>query len=137
MTLTILNGGNDHKPHKPGQVAPPSATMRRYRNDLTAATRNIAANREHSHVTNLRHQHAQAIAAGHPSAPPYDRTLDPDVPRLPLLQATALSVLVQSVLVPGSVPRPQQVEAATIIQSWFGVDRDDAPAHGYPRPVTS
>ena len=110
----------------------PSETRRRFYNDLTRAMTGIT---ERSNVTNIRpSQHEQAVAAGHPSAQPFDRDADPDVPVLPLLQRLALSVLVRSVLVPGSVPRSEQVAAATTMHAYFRPDADDAPAHGYPRP---
>ena len=77
----------------------------------------------------------------HPSAQPapvlYDRTQHPDTPTLPLIVATALSVLVRNVMVPGSVERPPLVEAAEIVTAHFLARPDDAPPHGYPRPGAS
>ena len=68
----------------------------------------------------------------------YDHEADPDdVPVLPDLVALALSVLLRSVDVPGSVSRPHTCEASAIVRGHFRVGTDDAPAHGYPRPVTA
>ena len=63
---------------------------------------------------------------------------DPDdVPVLPDLVALAMSVLLRSVDVPGSVSRPHTCEASAIVRGHFRVGADDAPVHGYPRPVTA
>ena len=68
----------------------------------------------------------------------YDHEADPDdVPVLPDLVALALSVLLRSVDVPGSVSRPHTCEASAIVRGHFRVGADDAPVHGYPRPVTA
>lgn len=68
----------------------------------------------------------------------YDHEADPDdVPVLPDLVALAMSVLLRSVDVPGSVSRPHTCEASAIVRGHFRVGADDAPAHGYPRPVTA
>ena len=68
----------------------------------------------------------------------YDHEADPDdVPVLPDLVALALSVLLRSVDVPGSVSRPHACEASAIVRGHFRVGADDAPVHGYPRPVTA
>ena len=93
------------------------------------------------HVTNVRPAD-KAGAAGHPCAAPFDYEVDDDErPVLPLLVATALSVLARGVMVPGSVPRPQHVEAAIAVAMWAQGGRvgtrDNAPAHGMLRPVTT
>jgi hypothetical protein len=68
----------------------------------------------------------------------YDHEADPDdVPVLPDLVALAMSVLLRSVDVPGSVSRPHTCEASAIVRGHFRVGADDAPVHGYPRPVTA
>ena len=67
----------------------------------------------------------------------YDHEADPDVPTLPAVVALALSVLLRSVDVPGSVSRPHTCEASAIVRGHFRVGADDAPVHGYPRPVTA
>lgn len=79
----------------------------------------------------------------HPPQPPtvemgpFDREHDPDTrPLLPPGLADALTVLTHAVAAPGVVPRPEQVAAALVVREWAGLDRnDDAPAHGYPRPL--
>ena len=43
----------------------------------------------------------------------------------------------RSVDVPGSVSRPHTCEASAIVRGHFRVGADDAPVHGYPRPVTA
>ena len=81
----------------------------------------------------------------HPSmqpadAPPlFDREHDDDErPDLPLLITTALSLLTRGVMVPGSVPRPEHVKAATDVVMWVQGGRvgsaDDCNPHGDPRP---
>ena len=67
----------------------------------------------------------------------YDHEADPDVPTLPAVVALAMSVLLRSVDVPGSVSRPHTCEASAIVRGHFRVGADDAPVHGYPRPVTA
>ena len=67
----------------------------------------------------------------------YDHEADPDLPVLPDLVALALSVLLRSVDVPGSVSRPHTCEASAIVRGHFRVGADDAPHDGYPRPVTA
>lgn len=89
-----------------------------------------------SHVTDLRSQHAQAVAAGRPSAlPPYDHSADPDRPNLPLEVKTALSVLVRHALTPGAVQRSDQTLAAACVRAWLRPDlADECAPHGIPRP---
>ena len=68
----------------------------------------------------------------------YDHEADPDdVPVLPDLVALALSVLLRSVDVPGSISRLHQCQASAILHKHFRTGVDDAPVHGYPRPVTA
>ena len=138
MSLTLLNGGNDRQP---GQVSPPSAVMRRVRRgrtDQQLVNDGIDAMR---HVTDLRAQHAQAVAAGHPSAlPPYDHTADPDRPVLPSLVLLALDRVGHFVRVPGGeITRAQAVEALDVVARWARPDlhTDDCPPGGIERPVLS
>ena len=67
----------------------------------------------------------------------YDHEADPDVPVLPDVIKRAVKVLLDAVDVPGSVSRPHTCEASAIVRGHFRVGADDAPAHGYPRPVTA
>ena len=67
----------------------------------------------------------------------YDHEADPDVPTLPAVVALALSVLLRSVDVPGSVSRPHTCEASAIVRGHFRVGADDCNAQGMPRPVTA
>jgi len=68
----------------------------------------------------------------------YDHEADPDdVPVLPDLVALAMSVLLRSVDVPGSVSRPHVCEASAIVRGHFRVGADDCNAQGMPRPVTA
>ena len=67
----------------------------------------------------------------------YDHEADPDLPVLPDLVALALSVLLRSVDVPGSVSRPHTCEASAIVRGHFRVGADDCNAQGMPRPVTA
>ena len=67
----------------------------------------------------------------------YDHEADPDLPVLPDLVALALSVLLRSVDVPGSVSRPHVCEASAIVRGHFRVGADDCNAQGMPRPVTA
>ena len=68
----------------------------------------------------------------------YDHEADPDdVPVLPDLVALALSVLLRSVDVPGSVSRPHVCEASAIVRGHFRVGADDCNPQGMPRPVTA
>ena len=137
--LTALPGGNDRQP---GQVSPPSAVMRQYRRqqrtDQQLVNDGIDAMR---HVTDLRAQHAQAVAAGHPSAlPPYDHTTDPDRPVLPSLVLLALDRVGHFVRVPGGeITRAQAVEALDVVARWARPDlhADDCPPRGIERPVLS
>jgi hypothetical protein len=92
-----------------------------------------------SHVTNVRPAD-KAAAAGHPCAAPFDYERDDDErPVLPPFVAAAVAELARGVMVPGSVPRPQHVEAAIAVTMWAQGGRvgtnDDAPAGGIPRPV--
>lgn len=119
----------------------PTSTRRKFDRDFAAAcaplTRALA---DHGgHIRNLHPTtQQQAEAAGHPSAlPPYDRTADPDLPVLPLLVRTALSVLLQSVFTPGSVQRPHLVEAAEIVDAHFSTRADHCDPHGLRRPSLS
>ncbi len=90
----------------------------------------------HSNVRNLRP--IPPTVQLMPGVVLYDHEADPDdVPVLPDLVALALSVLLRSVDVPGSVSRPHTCEASAIVRGHFRVGADDAPAHGYPRPVTA
>lgn len=138
MNLTLLNGGNDRQP---GQVSPPSAVMRRVRRGRTDQQLvNDGIDAMH-HVRNLRAQHAQAVAAGHPSAlPPYDHTADPDRPVLPSLVLLALDRVGHFVRVPGGeITRAQAVEALDVVARWARPDlhADDCPPGGIERPVLS
>jgi len=67
----------------------------------------------------------------------YDHEADPDVPVLPDVIKRAVKVLLDAVDVPGSVSRPHTCEASAIVRGHFRVGADDAPVHGYPRPVTA
>ena len=67
----------------------------------------------------------------------YDHEADPDLPVLPDLVALAMSVLLRSVDVPGSVSRPHTCEASAIVRGHFRVGADDCNAQGMPRPVTA
>ena len=67
----------------------------------------------------------------------YDHEADPDVPVLPDVIKRAVKVLLDAVDVPGSVSRPHTCEASAIMRGHFRVGADDAPVHGYPRPVTA
>ena len=78
----------------------------------------------HSNVRNLRP--IPPTIELMPGVTLYDHEADPDdVPVLP------------SVDVPGSVSRPHTCEASAIVRGHFRVGADDAPVHGYPRPVTA
>ena len=67
----------------------------------------------------------------------YDHEADPDVPVPPDVIKRAVKVLLDAVDVPGSVSRPHTCEASAIVRGHFRVGADDAPVHGYPRPVTA
>lgn len=118
----------------------PTSTRRKFAAEFNAAcaplTRTLAD--RGGHVGPRSPQHTQAVLHGHPSAlPPYDHTADPDLPVLPLLVRTALSVLLQSVFTPGSVQRPHLVEAAEIVDAHFSTRADHCDPHGLRRPSLS
>lgn len=85
------------------------------------------------HVGPRRPRHVQPAARPSPPAL-YDRTTDPDVAVLPLLVETALSVLLRAHQAPGSVPRPQTLEACDIVSAHFSRRTDDCDPRGMPRP---
>lgn len=68
----------------------------------------------------------------HPSL--YDWEANPDRPQMPQIVTLSLSVLTANAKNPVSVPRPQAVEAARIVEAWAkGHEIDPTPPHGTPR----
>lgn len=115
----------------------PTSTRRKFAAEFNAAcaplTRTLAD--RGGHVGPRSPQHTQAVLHGHPSAlPPYDHTADPDLPVLPRYVRLSLSVLLQSVMTPGSVPRPTQIEAAEVVAAHFSTRADHCDPHGIARP---
>jgi hypothetical protein len=102
----------------------------------------LAQDGTRSNVRNLRPTMPHpAVTAGHPSV--YDRQHDDERPALPVVVSVAVRTLIRSTLTPGSVARPQAVDAAETLAMWLaganaGVrttdDTDPTPAHGITRP---
>lgn len=85
-----------------------------------------------SHVT-VRPPAPRRPAPLHPSL--YDWEASPDRPAMPQLVTLSLSVLVNAARNPLTVPRPQVLEAAAVVEAWAkGTERDATPPHGTARP---